>query len=258
VVAHDERSAATKGVLGSMRADTRKITALLCALGALTLCGGALGVVGGTADSAGHPYVVAAFAPHELCSGALVSPTVVVTAAHCYYGVPEGGSVQITLGPVVHPAGEFVATDTTYTGAIHRAQGRDLAVVVLSDPGIQLSQYAVLPPTIGFADSLPSNQRVDVVGFGISELKSGVPIAFGTKRMTTSNLASAGVLGAELLKVISGPCQGDSGAPNLASGTDTMLGITVSSNGNPNCNGDSYSVRLDTQPAQAFINQYLQ
>jgi secreted trypsin-like serine protease len=219
------------------------------------LCGGALGVVGGTADT-GHPYVVAAFAPHELCTGALLSPTVVVTAGHCYYGVGEGGSVQITLGPVVHPGADFVATTATYTGAIHRAQGRDLAVVVLDGSGVQLSRYAELPP-LGATGTLPSNQRVDVVGFGISELKQGMPLAFGTKRLTTSNLASAGSLGDEFLKVISGPCQGDSGAPTLVSGSDTLVGITVSSNGNPNCNGDTSSLRLDTAAAQGFIRSYL-
>src|SRR5437773_12266450 len=104
-----------KGVL-VMRA--RKFIAAGCALGALILCGGALGVVGGTAD-AGHPYVVAAFAPHELCSGALVSPTVLVTAAHCYAGVGEGGAVQVTFAPVVHPGAEFVPTGPTYPGVIH-------------------------------------------------------------------------------------------------------------------------------------------
>src|SRR2546423_5506789 len=93
VVTHDEATAARKGVL-VMRA--RRVIAAGCALGALVLCGGALGVVGGTAD-AGHPYVVAAFGPHELCTGALISPTVVVTAAHCYQGVPDGGTVQITF-----------------------------------------------------------------------------------------------------------------------------------------------------------------
>jgi Trypsin len=239
-----------------MRAGTRKITALFCALGALMLCGGALGVVGGTADTTGHPYVVAAFAPHELCSGALVSKRVVVTAAHCYQGVDENGSVQVTFAPVVHPAGEFVATGATYTGTIHRdPQGRDLAVVVL-DSGVDLGgDYAQLP-AVGQADRLSSPQRVDVVGFGISAIKNGTPLAFGTKRMTTSNLADAGVLGEEFLKVINGPCGGDSGAPNLVSGTDIVLGITVSSNGNPNCNGDTSAERLDTTGAQAFITKY--
>ena len=234
----------------------RKFIAAGCALGALILCGGALGVVGGTADT-GHPYVVAAFAPHELCTGALVSSTVVVTAAHCYQGVPEGGTVQITFGSVAHPADVFVATTATYPGSIHRAQdGRDIAVVVL-DAGIQLGQYAQLPTTLGLADSLPANQRVDVVGFGISEVKSGVPLAFGTKRVTTSNMASAGVLSGEFIKVITGPCQGDSGGPNLLSGTNTLLAITTYSNGNPNCNGDNYSERLDTGPAQAFLSKYV-
>jgi hypothetical protein len=233
----------------------RKFIAAGCALGALVLCGGSLGVVGGTADPIGHPYVVAAFAPHELCTGALVSSTVAVTAAHCYAGVPEGGTVQITLGPVVHPAAEFVATGPMYPGKIHRLSGRDIAVVVL-DVGIQLDQYAELPVSAGLVERLPSNQRVDVVGFGISAIKSGMPVAFGTKQVATSNLASAGVLGGELIKVITGPCQGDSGAPNLLTGTNTVLAITTYSNGNPNCNGDSYSERLDTEAAQAFVNSY--
>src|SRR5438477_3518012 len=181
-----------KGVL-VMRA--RKFIAAGCALGALVLCGGALGVVGGTADT-GHPYVVAAFAPHELCTGALVSSTVVVTAAHCYIGVADGGTVQITVDPVVHPGAEFVATGPTYSGKIHRLQGHDIAVVVL-DTGIQLDHYADLPVSTGLVEKLPSNQRVDVVGFGVSELKNGVPLAFGTKRVTTSNMASAGVLAGE-------------------------------------------------------------
>jgi hypothetical protein len=239
-----------------MRADTRKIAALFCALAALILCGGALGVVGGTADT-DHPYIVAAFAPHELCSGALVSATVVVTAAHCYYGVPEGGSVQITLEPVVHPGADFVATGGTYSGAIHREPGRDIAVVVL-DSEVELDDYAKLPAKAGLAETLPSNQRVDVVGFGISAIKSGVPTAFGTRRIATANLADAGALGGRYLKVISGPCQGDSGAPNLVSGSETLLAITAYSNGNPNCNGDSYSERLDTSDALTFIQSYLQ
>jgi hypothetical protein len=241
-----------------MRAVTRKFTALFCALAALTLCGGALGVVGGTADT-DHPYVVAAFAPHELCSGALVSATVVVTAAHCYYGVPEGGSVQITLEPVVHPGADFVATGATYSGAIHRApNGRDIAVVVLVGSGVQLGGHYALLPAAGLAGGLASSQRVDVVGFGISAIKNGLPTAFGTRRVATANLADAGVLGGRYLKVISGPCQGDSGAPNLVAGSDTLLAITTYSNGNPNCNGDSYSERLDTNDALTFIQSYLQ
>src|SRR5439155_18061855 len=135
-----------------------------------------------------------------------------VTAAHCYHGVDEGGSVQLTFGAVVHPdpspAGVFVPTTTTYSGAIHRAlDGRDIAVVVLDD-AIQLGRYAQLP-ALGRADSLPSNQRLDVVGFGWSAIKNGLQLAFGTKQTTTSNLASAGALSSEFVKVISGPCHGD-------------------------------------------------
>jgi hypothetical protein len=58
---------------------------------------------------------------------------------------------------------------------------------------------------------------------------------------------------------LSGPCHGESGGPNLLSGTKTILAITTYTNGQPNsnCNGDNYSERLDTGAAQAFLSKYV-
>ena len=37
---------------------------------------------------------------------------------------------------------------------------------------------------------------------------------------------------------------------------DTMVAENSFSTGNPNCNGNSYSERLDTPAAQSFINSF--
>lgn len=241
----------------------RRFSAVLVLLATLALGGSALGVIG-TPDN-GHPYAGAVFSDHELCSGAFISPTQFVTAAHCF---ADGASVQITFGQVTHPGSVFTTRAKTYTGTVHddpafcfgcgnnrgAADTGDIAVVALSR-SVKLSRYASLPP-IGAVDTLPNDQTVDVVGYGTTALDSnGNPTAFGTKQVATTSIESAGTLSDEFIKLLAGPgsCLGDSGGPNLLSGTDVAIAITSFSQGNPNCNGDSYSERLDTQAAQDFI-----
>lgn len=227
-------------------------------LAALALGGSALAVVGGSPDS-GHPYAAAVFSDHELCSGVFLDATTLVTAAHCF---DDGSTVQVTFGAVTHPGAVFATSDPTYTGTVHDdpdfclacangtagADTGDIAVVKIDGSGYA-GPYASLP-SLGLADGA---KAVDVVGYGVSVIDHKTVIAFGTKRVVTTAVASAGSLGGEFVKVKNGPCSGDSGGPNLVSGTDTVLAITTFSNANPNCNGVSYSERLDTQAAQAFI-----
>ena len=93
----------------------RRLCATLSLLAALALGGGASAVVGGSDDSS-HVYVAAVFNDHELCTGSFVSPTVLVTAAHCFQ---SGSAVQVTFGTVTHPAAVFTTGDPTYDGTVH-------------------------------------------------------------------------------------------------------------------------------------------
>jgi hypothetical protein len=53
-----------------------------------------------------------------------------------------------------------------------------------------------------------------------------------------------------------GSCFGDSGGPNILGGTDTVLALN-SFVTNGNCSGVTYSFRIDTPEALAYIHQFI-
>ena len=67
--------------------------------------------------------------------------------------------------------------------------------------------------------------------------------------------ASNNVISGEFLKLHAnkvGVCHGDSGGPDLVAGTHTILAVN-SFGGGMTCDSNTYSYRVDTQEAQAWI-----
>jgi hypothetical protein len=233
-----------------------------------TIAAAAFGVVGGSADAGAHPYVGEARltfpdGSFELCSGALVSSTRFVTAAHCF---PNGAQVELSFDESPKPW----ASATRFTGEVFNdpewqlgskgtptADTHDVAVILLAGDGVP-PPYATLPTT-SRVDTLPSNQLIDVVGYGVQSFD---PLLYGTRQLGILKLVNGGgKIGAEYLKLSANQsqgkaaaCEGDSGGPDLLHGTDLMIGIT-SFSVDANCSGVTYSERIDRQSTIDFINQ---
>lgn len=176
----------------------------------------------------------------ELCSGAIIAPDLVLTAAHC---VTDSASYRVTgVNRAFKPQRVRVAAlavhPTFVTGTTPRTQpGVDLAILRLERPFG--AEFLPLDPLR--AGSIDVGDEVTIAGFGVLTEKSKRT----ARTLRQANLVSLGpiqvanrvliVADRERLAETSGAgaCRGDSGGPILAaSGNGYMLyGIVSWSSG---------------------------
>lgn len=243
------------------------------------LAASALAVVNGSPDNGRHPYVGMAIwfptgDPHdgfELCSGSLVSATVFVTAAHCFptgahviVDMNEDAFADLHLGTPPNARPGIAHRDPNWTSlgnGLSQSDRNDVAVVTLGAGGFPQpnNRYAQLP-SLGYDDTLPNNQGIDIVGYGI---QTQTPLAFGSRFDAPATIVpGGGATGSEFLKVSSSPgqggatCNGDSGGPDLQAGTDLMLAIS-SYGPSATCKAVAYAQRMDTAEALGFVSGFL-
>jgi hypothetical protein len=268
----------------------RKAALLLAvvALVAVALPVGAI-TAGGSLDGDDHPYVglsVHDFAgnPAWRCSGALISPTVFVTAGHCTFGT-SGGRVwfdsDVGAGRPGNgypfSGGTGIEAVAAYSHPLYDPAAfflYDVGVMILSEPVI-LDGYASLP-AIGAVDALGKGRKsavVTAVGYGLQRVVHNPGLGIDIKLQAdlvryradlfvvdTTGVAGLGSLfgffaGSGSMSVSGdaahgGTCFGDSGGPNLVG--DTIVAVT-SFGLNFNCAGIGGSYRIDKQGDLDFI-----
>jgi hypothetical protein len=249
---------------------------LVSALLAITVPVGT--ITNGQPDGNRHPYVGLAiqFITPDLiaiCSGSALSPTVFLTAAHCFNpALPV--LVSVKSGPPFSLATDFVPGSFTPNPkwcfgcgpGLAGADTHDVGVVTLAAPLIA-GPFAMLP-SVGLVDTLPIKTAIDLVGYGAQGFVRGggkpEPVLTLTRTLAASELVqSNNIQSAEFLKITLNPaqgnggaCSGDSGGPNLLRGSDRLLAITTFGT-NHNCAGVGYSTRIDRPDILAFINDFL-
>jgi len=205
-------------------------------------------ITNGLPDNGEHPYVgqLLFYVPDDIdprftdpgswssCTGTLLSPTVVVTAGHCTFGVgqdgestgPGGNDVWINFSEepdfsILPPSSTFVPDRNeeryqAWSAALnastewHRATAyphpeyddnafflHDAGVLVLDEP-IAMARYGALPE-LGLLDELSKDksQRFTAVGYGLEESGPKTAIGGDTRRKSDQMLVNLnGALGA--------------------------------------------------------------
>jgi secreted trypsin-like serine protease len=220
-------------------------------------------IIGGT-PTTGDPAIVALLAKDpskegaSLCTAEIVSPTVVLTAAHCVDPALVGANAtyQVRLAadltnkdnPGVALAVKSVDWDRQFDKN-DLQNGHDIAVAILQEP----TTIKPLPVNRGALPSSLRNSNVRIVGYGLNN--GFAQTGAGIKRTATTKLTSFDakfvVTGTNRARI----CSGDSGGPVLATlnGVETIVG--VNSFGFIFCLGTSSSTRPDAY--NAFLDKYL-
>lgn len=271
------------------------VTALMLSLGVM---GGANAVTNGQPDGDDHPYVgLIVFdtqpgVPGRVCSGSLIGPTVVLTAAHCTEGAVAArvwfqadvtsSAVPFPLYPYGGPGSgaiegsaqtnPYFNVDNPYGGGngLPAFMYRDVGVVVLDEP-VTDKGYAELPEA-GLNDTLRSGTAVDYVGYGVQEQVMSEPGESPYDRWTGARVRmfATGVTvsgkfksSPDLLRLsqnpgrgMGGTCLGDSGGPDFLAGTSTVLAVN-SYVTNANCAGVGYSARVDVPEILEWVGGFL-
>jgi secreted trypsin-like serine protease len=219
-------------------------------------------IIGGVTDP-GDPAVIALFAHQpgqgsgSLCTASLISPTVLLHAAHCVDPREVGaGNVFVAIqGTSLNQATAVNNVASTHFDPKFDPNrlnnGHDVGISILAQP---ITNIKPLPFNKAPLSNALIGQPVRLVGYG---LNNGVQqTGAGTKRQVTTKLDAFNNQLLQIGDTKHQTCNGDSGGPAFMNinGVQTIVGVT--SFGQVGCTGNGgFDTRVDTQ--LAFIQQFV-
>jgi len=223
-------------------------------------------IIGGVNDSTDSSVVLIVLeqgAAASLCTGEVVSPHVVMTAAHCVAPAVVGtsGTFHVYLGNDINaatPSTLLAVKETHFNPNFSVGNlmgGNDIGVVIVQDPltlaPLKMNHTAITDAMVG--------QAVRLVGYGITSGTDTNGTTAGVRRQTTTMVAGYDDLLVNFMDPSHLTCEGDSGGPAFMTlgGQEVIVGIT--SFGDKGCMQFGYDTRVDKFAAsfvQPFIDQF--
>ncbi len=188
------------------------------------------------------------------CSGTVISPHVVLTAAHCVdaalVGLGSDAVYQVFVGTDIYakpPATDYYDVQATVADPAFIAQaiaskGHDVGVVVTNE---------ALPITpVPFARALDASiigQTARLVGYG--ETDPADANSDGVRHTGTTTIAQLDDHEVITADALPSGCEGDSGGALLATidGRETVIGVISHGSATENCAGESITERADIE-----------
>lgn len=202
-------------------------------------------IIGGTLAN-GDPAVVAMAIRYgsgyeSVCTGTLIAPKTVLTAAHCIYAYGTNLQYFVTFGTYSSTPTRAVQVTSQHKHASYNQSAYDFGILRLASPVLDVTPIAINESAM--TQSL-IGRPIRHVGFGLTVaggMTSGTKreVSYGLRRVTPLTIES-GASGKQT-------CQGDSGGPGfmvMPGGTREVL-VGVVSYGDQNCAYEGYDGRVD-------------